>query len=423
MKKTVFLVVMFLTSLLQAQTNRGIYGDTNWFKNWTNFKPKSAEYRETTTILEGTIQEDKILSKSETYLLKGNVTVAPAATLFIEPGTLIRGDFDTNATLTIAKGAKILAIGEDINPIIFTSNKPASERKAGDWGGIILMGDAPINKFSGKLPFQLNPNYNNYGGTNIDSYSGILKYVRIEFAGKKGEHAKNLNGLSLAGVGKKTIVEEVQVSFSADDSFEFYGGNIITKNLISFRALDDDYDFTEGVQCKISNSIAIRNSFVSSPEGSRAMEIDSYDIAANVDLNKKITQVEATNITLINDNQENTGVTNEAILLKENSKLKFTKSIVNGFKNGVIFGSQINTEKEVEEAFYMENILFNFCENLYRKEDAKFAYFIENLYQDKGHSIENESLEVGKLFKEADLKKIPDFRTFTTEMVADKSMK
>lgn len=420
MKKTVLFLVLFLSTLLNAQNTRGIFGETNWLKNWTNFKPKSTEYRETTTILEGVLSEDKILRKSETYLLKGNVYLSNGATLFIEPGTLIRGDFESNACLIITKGAKILAIGEDVNPIVFTSNKPASERKSGDWGGIIIMGDAPINKFSGQLPFQLEPAFNQYGGNNLESYSGILKYVRIEFAGKKGGHSKNLNGLSLAGIGKKTILEEVQISFSADDSFEFYGGNVMTQNLISYRAIDDDFDFTEGVQCKISNSIAIRNSFVSSPEGSRAIEMDSYDIASNVDLTKKVTTVEATNLTLVNDNNENSGIINEAIYIKEKTKLKFKNSIITGFKNGVIFGGSIN-ENEVVEAFQMENILFNYCETLYRKEDAKYALFIDNLYQDKGHLIESDTIETNKIFRESDLKKIPDFRTISTEMVAAKS--
>lgn len=424
MKKVALFLILSQTVLINAQSNRGISGDTNWFKNWTNFKPKTTDYRQTTAILEGTITQDRILSKSETYLLTGNVYVTNGATLYIEPGTLIKGDSETNGCLIITNGSKILAIGEDINPIVFTSNKPASERKSGDWGGVIIMGDAVINKFSGQLPFQLEARYNKYGGKNAESYSGILKYVRIEFAGKKGNHSKNLNGLSLAGIGKKTILENVQISFSGDDSFEFYGGNIDTKNLISFKALDDDFDFTEGVQCKISNSIAIRNSFISSPDGSRALEIDSYDVASNVDINKSMTTIEASNLTLINDNNENSGFSNEAIYIREKTKLNIKNSILTGFKNGIIFGNQIE-DNQNNNAFQFENLLFNYCEMQFRNEDTKGKLFIETLNENKNHLFENSNTEIAKLFREVDLKKTPDFRlTLTsTEILAEKTLK
>ena len=146
----------------------------------------------------------------------GTVHVANKATLTIEPGTVIRGDFATTGTLTVTRGSRIVAEGTETNPIVFTSNKPASERKPGDWGGVILMGDAPINRFGGISAsfYEPNPIYNPFGGNNETGDTGILKYVRIEFAGKrlKGKYA--FDALTLAGVGNMTKIENVQTSFS-----------------------------------------------------------------------------------------------------------------------------------------------------------------------------------------------------------------
>ena len=142
----------------------------------------------------------------------------------------------------------IIAEGKETDPIIFTSNK--SERKSGDWGGVIILGDAPINKFggSGSLPYDIDQSKTIYGGTNSQSNSGILRYVRIEFAGKRVKGFKEFNALSLAGVGSKTVLDNIMCSFSGDDSFEFFGGEVNMSKAVSYKANDDDFDFTQGAQ-------------------------------------------------------------------------------------------------------------------------------------------------------------------------------
>lgn len=191
MKKIILSIVLCHTLLANAQTTRGIIGEVNWLNNWTNFKSKNTVYKESSSLLVGIISQNTTLYKKDVYLLTGNVYVTNGATLTIEPGTLIRGDHKTCGTLIITKGAKILALGESTDPIIFTSNKPESERRAGDWGGIIVFGESITNKFTGRLEFNLEPYFNSYGGNNEQSDSGILNYVRIEFAGKKRKIIKN----------------------------------------------------------------------------------------------------------------------------------------------------------------------------------------------------------------------------------------
>ena len=210
----IFLLVFFSAN---AQQEKGIVGLNNWLNNWTEFKPNKVEYGEANQILAGNISTNTKLIKRNIYLLQGNVYVTNNAVLTIEPGTLIIGDFDTKGTLIITKGASIIADGLETDPIVFTSNR--SLKKAGDWGGIIILGDAPINKFGGVASFSptnsyLNPLLTTYGGLNAASSSGILRYMRIEFAGAKiAGTSTNLNSLLFAGAGNKTIVENVMISF------------------------------------------------------------------------------------------------------------------------------------------------------------------------------------------------------------------
>ncbi len=411
MKKTV-LAVIFLIHVfsLNAQVTNGIIGSANWFNNWTDFKPKTTEHSESTHILNGIIDANTTLYKKNTYLLIGVVYLANNAILTIEPGTVIRGDFATCGTLVITKGAKIIAEGVATDPIVFTSNKNVSERKPGDWGGIIMLGDAPINKFGGIgiLDFNLNPKYNFYGGQNPESNSGILKYVRIEFSGRKLNALKELNGLSLAGVGSKTKIEYVQISFSNDDSFESYGGNVIFNNLISFRATDDDFDFTQGAQCNISNSIAIRYPFSSDVSRSRCFEVDSYDKLENYDLDRKLTKITANNITLINNEDNDQGLVKEAIYVKYDSFFELKNSVISGFnqflllENKAILNSNLNKLK-------FENLVLNNCKAKVELETNTPDKLLEEWIANDSFNIITSNTERKKIFEESDIKKIQIF--------------
>lgn len=409
--KRIILSVIFCTLLCaNAQTTRGIVGEVNWSKNWTNFKPKTTDYREASTLLVGVISQNTTLSKKDIYLLTGTVYVTNGATLTIEPGTIIRGDYITAGTLVITKGSKIIANGNETDPIIFTSNKPTSERRAGDWGGVIVFGEAPTSKFTGRLNFNLEPQFNSYGGTKEDSNSGILNYVRIEFAGKKAKDFEAPNGLSLAGIGSKTIVDNIQISFSNNDSYECYGGVVNLNNLISYRALEDDYSFTEGTQCKINNSIAIRNPYVSGPEKSRCFEIESYDIASNVDLTKKLTSVTAKNVTLLNEESDNTGLTNEAIFIRENSFLDISNSVVSGFNQFVLLDSKIKPDFDNLKRIKIEKMILNNCLRYIEGGRDENNLQLKNWYNSEVYRIEFSKTNNLDFFVETDTKKTPDYR-------------
>jgi hypothetical protein len=224
MKKLVLVASIFFITFttINAQQIKGITGENNWLSNWTNFTPSTTTYKSTNQNLIGNIDKDTKLTKGNVYQLIGTVYVTNKAVLTIEPGTIIRGDKESCGTLVITKGAKIIAEGTANEPIVFTSNNSTSFRRPGDWGGIIILGDAPTNKIGGigYLDFNLDAAQSFYGGEDSNNSSGILKYVRIEYSGHKINALKELNGLSLAGVGRGTKLDFIQISFSNDDSFE-----------------------------------------------------------------------------------------------------------------------------------------------------------------------------------------------------------
>ena len=194
MKKiTLATLFLFIVCSLSAQQEKGIIGYNNWLQTWTEFSPAKNSYDEPTQILSGTIDTDLTLKKRDIYLLLGDVFVTDSTTLTIEPGTVILGDYKSNGTLVITNGSKIVAKGEQTDPIVFTSNRPL--KKPGDWGGIFILGNAPTNNHGNEsvINYGLKPDALEdlkYGGDNAMSNSGIMRYVRIEFAGRRTKARK-----------------------------------------------------------------------------------------------------------------------------------------------------------------------------------------------------------------------------------------
>lgn len=406
-------ISLLISIVCFAQKAKGIESTSNWMVNWTNFKPISTNYNEAEYILNGVIDKDTKLLKRNTYILTGIVYVTQNATLTIEPGTVIRGDEKTCGTLVITKGAKIIAEGTETDPIVFTSNKEIGTRRPGDWGGIILLGNAPINKLGGVsfLDFNLNSQYGFYGGQNPEDNSGILKYMRIEYAGRKLNSLKELNGLSLAGVGNKTLVDYIQISFSNDDSFESYGGYVNLNHLISYRTTDDDFDFTQGVQANINNSIAIRYPYNSDISGSRCFEIDSYDKVENADFKQKGTNIIAENMTLINMEDNDQGLIRESIYIKENSNFTLKNSIIYGFNSVVLLGSKIGNISENLNKITFEKTLINnsTTAKAFISEQDEFNNDVKNWFHLNGN-LEYTNMKLKDLFMNPNIKTNPDFR-------------
>jgi hypothetical protein len=202
--------------------------------------------------LSANVTADMTLSADNDYVLKGVVQVKSGSTLTIEPCTTIKGDKATLGTLVVEPGAKIVADGEADKPIVFTSLAEPGDRAPGDWGGVVLLGRAPINVPGGTANVEgITGEGTNYGGDQADDNSGTLRYVRIEFSGILLSPDNEVNGLTFAGVGSGTTVDHVMVQRTLDDCFEFFGGTVNAKHLICSNNGDDGFDWDFGFAGKL----------------------------------------------------------------------------------------------------------------------------------------------------------------------------
>jgi len=227
----------------------------------------------------GDITSDTRWYANARYFLSGFVYVKNNATLTIEPGTIIKGVSGTKGALIIEKGSKIMAQGTATNPIVFTSDKPKGQRSYGDWGGLVICGNAPTNKHDNGTGSGIAEGGigSTYGGNNPADNSGILQYVRIEFPGIPLTATANseINGLTLYSVGSGTTIDHIQVSYSGDDSFEWFGGNVNAKHIVAFRGWDDDFDTDNGYAGKVQFFVSLRDPASADQSQSNGFESDN----------------------------------------------------------------------------------------------------------------------------------------------------
>lgn len=217
--------------------------------------------------------------KKGVYTLKGWVYIADGSELTIEPGTIIKGDKATKAALIVERGGKLIAQGAADAPIVFTSAQPAGQRRPGDWGGVIICGKAHNNQTS--MQIEGGPR-TQHGGDNDADNSGVLSYVRIEFAGYPFKADQEINGLTLGSVGSGTKIDHVQVSYSNDDSFEWFGGTVNCKYLVAYKGWDDDFDTDNGFSGKVQFGLSVRDPRIADQSQSNGFESDNCADGAQV---------------------------------------------------------------------------------------------------------------------------------------------
>jgi len=232
---------------------------------------------EVENVIEGNITTNVTLDASRVYLLRGQVIVQSGATLTIPAGTIIKGERRSKGTLVIGVGGRIVADGTAQNPIVMTSNQRDGERDRGDWGGLVILGRANCNQAAPAIE-GITPqiNYGTFQSIEFDDEdSGILRYVRIEYAGIELSPNNETNSLTMGGVGRGTTVEYVQVSYGGDDGFEWFGGTVDGKYLVSHSTWDDDFDCDFGYQGRVQFGLVVRNPFAADQSGSNAFECDN----------------------------------------------------------------------------------------------------------------------------------------------------
>ena len=219
-------------------------------------------------VIASNITANRTLFKDTVYTLQGFVQVANGATLTIQAGTRIEGDYATvGSSLFITRGARISAIGTAAEPIVFTSARPVGQRQAGDWGGLILIGNGIINRaapviLEGTGTGASNPSQEYSGGNNNADNSGTLRYVRVEFAGYATATDAELNSFTFAALGSGTTLEYLESLYGLDDAFEFFGGAVDGKYFVSYESGDDHFDMAEGYQGRLQFLLAYQSAKV-----------------------------------------------------------------------------------------------------------------------------------------------------------------
>jgi len=329
-----------------------------------------------TNIISGDITTNTTWTADKIYNLRGFVYVTNGATLTIEPGTIIKGDKSSKATLVITRGSKLNAIGTVDKPIVFTSGVTAGGRSSGDWGGIILLGKARINPTAGvtKIEGGLDPKgdeakYIQYGGTDDADNSGTLKYVRIEYAGIPFTPDNEINGLTLGGVGSGTTLDYIEVYRSGDDAFEWFGGTVNAKHLLAIGSVDDDFDTDFGFAGKVQFGLAQRAQVVADFSGSNGFESDNDGAGST---NSPQTSAVFSNMTIVgpmlaanytNNNTSNINANfQHAAQIRRNSSISIANSILANYTEGVYYddgtGTAASSNYVAGRSLFTDNLIF-----------------------------------------------------------------
>jgi hypothetical protein len=246
--------------------------------------PKPTPVEETELTVSANITENTTWETGKTYILGARIAVLSGVTLTIEPGVIVKGQAGSgsNATaLIIARGGKLMAEGTAAKPIIFTSI--ADEIEPGQiaspnldptlnglWGGLIVLGNAPISADAEAVQIEGIPASDQnglYGGTKADDNSGVLKYISIRHGGANIGEGNEINGLTLGGVGSATVIENIEIVANQDDGIEWFGGLVNVSNVVVWNTGDDAIDTDQAWSGVLNNFIVIN-------PGDEALELD-----------------------------------------------------------------------------------------------------------------------------------------------------
>jgi hypothetical protein len=308
-----------------------------------------------TIILKGRIDKDTVLREGTNYILSGIVYMVNNATMTVQPGVTVKGDYigANVAALVITRGAKLIADGTQEKPIVFTSNSPVP--RSGDWGGIVICGKASVNtaftgtgggagvlQVEGGIDNSFGDGLAGGGATPNDAdNSGILRYVRIEYAGYAYQPDKEINSLTMAAVGSGTVIDYVQVTYAKDDAFEWFGGTVNCKHLIAYKTQDDDFDTDNGYSGKVQFGIALRDSTIADISRSEAFESDND---ASGSINNPQTKAVFSNMTVIGPRATLANNGNSLYLtaaqIRRNSGISIFNSIFLGWPAGLLIDAR-----------------------------------------------------------------------------------
>lgn len=312
-----------------------------------------------------------------TYLLKGWVYVDAGAKLTIPAGTIIKGDKQTMASLIVESGGYVEMKGTKNEPIVMTSAQAPGNRRPGDWGGLIICGKARNNQITMQIeggPTTI------HGGDNDNDNSGIYQYVRVEFAGYPFDTDKEINGITFGSVGRGTTIDHLQVSYSNDDSYEWFGGTVDCKYLVAYKGWDDEFDTDNGFSGTVEYCLSIRDPRIADTSQSNGFESDNNAsgsetmpftsamfrhvtfigpmTAENAGFRNSSEYITAGNV--FPGNGSKLGLFQSAIQIRRSSKLNVENLLAVGYPIGLIIdGEKGSTVKYASQGeFKLDNIIF-----------------------------------------------------------------
>ncbi|MFY7880094.1 MAG: hypothetical protein ACOVP6_08490, partial [Lacibacter sp.] len=367
-------IITTSASFIKEVTFRGAFApspSTMWTDGWTNWDPINTTYPAPTVTVTGTITTNTTWTASNTYLISGLVYVAAGVTLTIEPGTVIRGDASiANSSLIITKNAKLIAEGTLSNPIVFTSSKDAGSRGVGDWGGLIILGRASLNRPGGVANIEgiavtSNTEYGGGASPNDDDNSGVLKYVRVEFGGYVFATDQEINGITFGAVGRGTTVDYVQVSYTNDDAFEWFGGTVNCAHLVAYRNLDDTWDTDFGYSGSVQFALGVRDPNISDQSSGSTSEGFESDNDGPGSSNTPQTRALFSNVTEIGpfrgtvlSSWPSTYKFRRAARIRRNTGLRLFNSILTDYPYGVFMdGSAVRANLQTGVTKFKNNLV------------------------------------------------------------------
>lgn len=331
---------LFLSMLVITAMFAGCSSDDD-----NNPGPDEGEITFDDGIISGSIDRNARITAGRTYTLRGAVYVNPGATLTIEPGVRIEAEFSDEADvafLAIEKGAMINAVGTAESPIIFTSQ--AATPAAGQWGGIVICGDALTNKGANA---QAEVTGLTYGGSNEADNSGTLSHIIIEYSGNKINDEAEFNALTLYAVGSGTIINNIFINQVSDDGVEWFGGSVNADHLTVIGSQDDSFDWAEGWNGTVSFLYADQSVATAYSSDSRGIEADSNQDNPTLD---PISAPTLSNLTLIGRNSS--AVTSEAGMMLRRGTLG---DISNVYLKDFIAGAGITADGAESLAHFTAN--------------------------------------------------------------------
>ena len=335
------------------------------------------------TTISGNITSNTTWTNNQVYLLSGFVRVMDGATLTIQEGTLIKGDYDTQGTLIVERGGKLIANGNAQQPIVFTSAKPAGIdastgapfRDYGDWGGVIICGRAsvnqPANSANGTAQGEamveggVGSFYGGGATPNDDDNSGSLTYVRIEYGGIPFQPNSEINGLTLCGVGRGTTIDHIQISYVGDDAIECFGGTVNVKHIVCYRNWDDDFDTDFGYRGHVQFGLSVRDPQIADQSGSNGFESDN-DAQGNA--YDPFTQPHYSNMTVVGPYTFDATINSNykrGIHFRRNSQASIFNSIVTGYPVGLLIDGSTTQDNAANGLLRVQhNVLGNMTDTL-----------------------------------------------------------